>query len=69
MLVQRNVCAEKGWRTHLNDWVYTAPTPEMKEWFGRVEAADVVGLYPRAQHPGWTNYVKEASMEMWCALV
>ena len=69
MLVQRNVCADREWRTHLNDWVYTAPAPEMKEWFSRIKAADIVGLYPRAQFPGWTNFVKEARMEMWCALV
>ncbi|RXW17257.1 hypothetical protein EST38_g8592 [Candolleomyces aberdarensis] len=69
MLVQRNVCADSDWRTHLNDWVYTAPAPEMKEWFSSIKAADIVGLYPRAQFPGWANSVKEARMEMWCALV
>lgn len=69
MLVQRNVCADRDWRTHLNDWVYIAPSPEMMEWFASIRAADIVGLYPRAQFSSWANHVKEASMEMWCALV
>ncbi|KAF6744157.1 hypothetical protein DFP72DRAFT_930100 [Ephemerocybe angulata] len=42
---------------------------EMKGWFEKVGPADIVGLYPMAKYPGWENHMKEAEMEMWCALV
>lgn len=69
LVVQHNVCIDWSWRRHRNDWRHTTSMPEMKGWFEKVGPADIVGLYPMAKYPGWANHVKEAEMEMWCALV
>ncbi|TFK28563.1 hypothetical protein FA15DRAFT_43395 [Coprinopsis marcescibilis] len=69
MLVQRNVCADSEWRVHFNEWVYATSPQELMDWFDSINPGDTVGLYPTALYPGWQNYVRNATMEMWCALV
>lgn len=68
-LVQRNVCAESNARKHYNEWDFRGPSLETKNWFAGIKPGDVVALYPRAQFPGWMNYVESSTMELWHSLV
>ncbi|XXG96823.1 hypothetical protein Hte_003114 [Hypoxylon texense] len=69
-LVQRNVRADRNSKVHFNDYDTrnSGMTKDMRNWFASLRPGDIIGLYPRAQYPGWCNNVKSAQIELWCAV-
>ncbi|KAL8851939.1 MAG: hypothetical protein Q9221_003150 [Calogaya cf. arnoldii] len=62
--LQRNRHA--GMRLENYDVVFEHEDPRMVELKSLLEAGDVLELRACARFPGWTNYVEQASVEMWC---
>jgi len=69
-MIQRNVRACGSKRTHLNDFDIRNEglMGEMQRWLAAIRPGDEIGIYPRAMHPGWTNYVYAVEIKVWCAV-
>ncbi|KAL8656524.1 MAG: hypothetical protein Q9226_002638 [Calogaya cf. arnoldii] len=62
--LQRNRHA--GMRLENYEIVFEHGDPRIIELKSLLEAGDVLELRACARFPGWTNYVEQASIEMWC---
>ena len=57
---QRNKHAGPEWAS------YRIQFEKGHQLFADLQEGDVVVLWAKASFPGWTNYVREANVELWC---
>ncbi|KAE9405343.1 hypothetical protein BT96DRAFT_1015751 [Gymnopus androsaceus JB14] len=62
--IQANVHASWQSRTHRNIWNMTRADrdSDMYHWMMSISAGDEIWMLPRAQYPGWVNYVQAAEI-------
>ncbi|KAH8147314.1 uncharacterized protein LAJ45_08792 [Morchella importuna] len=64
--VQRNLAATWEAKTHMVTWDANDPGAESC-WLRTLKAGQVLGVYPRAQYPGWVNHVERVDVRVYCA--
>ncbi|KAM0264335.1 hypothetical protein ACHAQJ_000825 [Trichoderma viride] len=74
--IQANMIGSQAFKTHINCWDYRdnglfGPDAskyvlhDQRRWFSRIESGDRIQIVPTAFFPGWSNFTKEARIEIW----
>ncbi|KAJ8131001.1 hypothetical protein O1611_g2628 [Lasiodiplodia mahajangana] len=65
-VVQYNVHASAIFKRHEITWSADSEDVSAREWVQSIRGGDTVQIIPKAQWPGWVNFVREAEIEVHC---
>ncbi|KZT19167.1 hypothetical protein NEOLEDRAFT_989551 [Neolentinus lepideus HHB14362 ss-1] len=60
--IARNIHAHQKWQIHTIVWEKPEDHPLMRE----LRMGDMIEIWPEARYPGWVNYVRHASVKIFC---
>ena len=66
-IIQSNVHALNHFKKHVNCWDFRDSRGEIG-WLSGIQSGDRIQLVPKAYFPGWTNFIKEARIEVWATV-
>ena len=61
---QYNIVASLEFRRHEIRWDFDKVDKNLQSWLNTLQAGDAIRIVPKAQYPGWVNFVQEAEIEL-----